>query len=105
MDNLPILYYRKLKKKPNVFIMDLRTRATLDLSNEVIAAFVGITEEHTTSGVNIYYGQLESYTHSATNMNCELELYDNCFADNKKYSKSEVENILHPLIFVQQTLQ
>ena len=101
MEKQEILYYRKLKKNPKVFIMDLQVLATLDLENEPYGAFLGVTSEHTLDiGVNVYYGQLDSYRHSSNCMDCELEVGEEAFVDNKKYTPEDIANIMHPIFWM-----
>ena len=95
MEKQEILYYRKLKKTPRVFLMDLQVSATLNLKNEPYGAFFGVTSEHTLDiGVNIYYGQLEAYWHPSNRMDCELEVGEEAFVDNKKYTPEEVRDAM-----------
>ena len=101
MEQIEILYYRKLKKTPRVFLMDLQVSATLDLENEPYGAFFGVTSEHTLDiCVNIYYGQLETSWHPSNRMDCELEVCEEEFVDNKKYTPEEVANIMHPIFWM-----
>jgi len=99
MNKLPILFYRKLKQTPKVFILPMHNSAILELSSK--HAFAGITE--CKSGIDfhsIYYGYLEtSLCPVDAADNCELEMSEQCFEDNKKYTKEEVKNILHSINF------
>ena len=99
MDKLPILYYRKLKKNPKVWIIDLQQYATLDLNNE-FSPFIGIKQYSTAFGENTYFGYLETLNRSALSSNCEIEVKDDCFADDKQYTQKEVDDILHPFIYL-----
>ena len=101
MNKLPILFYRKLKQTPKVFILPMHNSAILELSTK--HAFAGITE--CKSGIDfpdIYYGYLETPLCPADGIdNCELEMTEQCFEDEKQYTKEEVNNILHPIMYTE----
>lgn len=95
---LPILYYRKLKKNPKVFILNLQVYATLDLTNT--PAFIGITQY--CADVPVYFGFIETFKITAEiPYGCELEVSENCFEDDHKYTKEEVEQITHPILYME----
>jgi len=87
-----ILYYRKLKDKPIVQICDVPCMTHLKL-DYFTGKFAAITEEHYFKKSGIYNGFLYE------NRNVEFEFYDESFADDKKYTKEEVDNIEHPVFW------
>ena len=101
MEKLPIQYYRKLKQEPLVWIPDLRLRVKLCFPDFENNAFAGITQEGSLFGENVYFGYLHrmslraEYEHINVT---EIEFYDDCFADDKKYTLKEVDDIQHPIM-------
>lgn len=105
MSKLPVQYYRKLKQEPKVWIPDLQISAKLCFQCFENNAFAAITQEGVyPDGTHSYFGYLHrmslraEYEHINTT---EIEFYDDCFADDKKYTFKEVENIQHPITYME----
>lgn len=95
MERLPILYYRKLKNNAKVFIPSLQTYVMLYTN---YPSFIGITQY--CLPLNVYFGFLESTNMTAeASDRCELEVNEESFVDDCKYTKEDVNKILHPILY------
>ena len=95
-ENSDILYYRKLKDKPLVQICDVPCIANLKL-DYFTGKFAAITEEHFVPVGNKKSGIYSGFLYE--NRKIEFEFYDESFADDKKYTKEEVDNMEFPLMY------
>lgn len=91
-----ILYYRKLKDMPLVQICDVPCMAHLK-PDYFTGKFAAITEEHYLTVADKKFGIYSGFLYE--NRKVEFEFYDDSFADDKKYTKEEVDNIEYPVFW------
>ena len=99
MERLPILYYRKLKSHPTVWVPAMQMKMTLEISDGE-DVFLGVTQYAWDGSCCFGYTENRSYPADAnTNERVELEVCEDKFADDKHYTKQEVDDILHPILY------
>lgn len=52
-------------------------------------------------GSRRYFGFLKTHKINPEPRACEIEVGEHWFADDKEYTEQEVDNILHPLIWIE----
>ena len=99
MERLPILYYRKLKPNPTVWVPSMQMNVTLKTSDYDGDVFLGVTQYAWNGCCSFGYLENKRYPSEAVER-VELEVGEGCFADSTQYTKSEVDNLLHPLMYM-----